>query len=143
MTLPASFGRWLKSKLNASKKWLLGGTILVIFVLQGIEFIEIPFIKKLDGFASDMRLRSTLPMGQDKRIVIADIDEASLQIYGQWPGNRHYLAPVSYTQRTLPTKFNVKTTLVAGSVTKKPAINHICATELTNKSYTKSLTIPY
>ena len=92
MTLPASFGRWIKSKLISSNKWLLGGAILVIFVLQGIEVIHIPFIKKLDGFASDMRLRSTLPMGQDARIVIADIDEASLQVYGQWPWNRHYLA---------------------------------------------------
>ena len=87
-----SIGNILKIKLGKLKKWLLGLIILLTFVLQGMEVLQIPFIKKLDGFASDMRLRSTLPMGQDARIVIADIDEKSLQVYGQWPWNRHYLA---------------------------------------------------
>lgn len=88
----SSIALLINSKLNKLKKWLLGSIILLIFVLQGIEVIEIPFIKKLDGFASDMRLRTTLPLGQDERIIIADIDENSLQVYGQWPWNRHHLA---------------------------------------------------
>jgi len=92
-----SIGHFLKIKLSKLKKWLLGLIILLTFVLQGMEVLQIPFIKKLDGFASDMRLRSTLPMGQDSRIIIADIDEASLQVYGQWPWNRHYLAQLVET----------------------------------------------
>jgi adenylate cyclase len=93
----SSITSWLKLKFKAANKWLLGCTILLIFVLQGIEVIQIPFIKKLDGFASDMRLRTTLPLGQDSRIAIADIDEKSLQVYGQWPWNRHHLATLMDT----------------------------------------------
>mgnify|MGYP000123055562 CR=1 FL=1 len=88
----ASMTPWLKLKFKASKKWLVGSAILLMFLLQGIEVFQIPFIKKLDGFASDMRLRTTLPLGQDSRIVIADIDEKSLLTFGQWPWNRHHLA---------------------------------------------------
>ena len=87
-----SVSQYIRLKFKHTKKWLLGSTILLVFLLQGMEVVQIPFIKKLDGLASDMRLRTTLPLGQDSRIVIADIDENSLQVFGQWPWNRHHLA---------------------------------------------------
>lgn len=82
----------LKRLFLSSGKWIAGSFLLLIFLLQGIHAIDIPFFKKLEGISADLRLNATLPLGIDERIVIADIDEASLSVYGQWPWNRHHLA---------------------------------------------------
>jgi adenylate cyclase len=82
----------MKEKIKAAAKWLIGSAILIVFVLHGFNAATLPVVERLDGMASDMRLRTTLPLGIDQRIIIADIDEISLNAYGQWPWNRHYLA---------------------------------------------------
>ena len=43
-------------------------------------------------FTSDLRLKLTMPKGIDDRVVIADIDEDSIQDVGRWPWNRAILA---------------------------------------------------
>lgn len=48
--------------------------------------------ERLDKFIYDVRLRATMPQTSDRRVVIVDIDEASLQVYGQWPWARSRLA---------------------------------------------------
>jgi len=75
-----------------SLKWLLGSSLVLIFFLQGTGLINLSLLTSLEGNAADLRLKSTLPGGIDQRIVIVDIDEKSLEKYGQWPWNRHYLA---------------------------------------------------
>ncbi len=50
------------------------------------------FIDRFDAFIYDARLRATMPGTLDERIVIVDIDEASLAEYGRWPWSRHHLA---------------------------------------------------
>jgi adenylate cyclase len=51
-----------------------------------------PFLDALDYFIYDARLRATMPRTLDPRIVIVDIDDASLQQLGQWPWRRDQLA---------------------------------------------------
>jgi adenylate cyclase len=82
----------MRQAIRASAKWLIGTAIILTFVLHGFHVLPLPVLDRLDGMASDMRLRTTLPMGIDDRIIIADIDEKSLNAYGQWPWNRHHLA---------------------------------------------------
>lgn len=50
------------------------------------------FIERLDAMFYDARLRTTLPQTIDERIVIIDIDEASLAELGRWPWSRHHMA---------------------------------------------------
>ncbi|MGJ7509481.1 CHASE2 domain-containing protein [Variovorax sp. GT1P44] len=51
-----------------------------------------PFLEKIDNFIYDARLRATMPRTLDPRIVIVDIDDPSLQQFGQWPWSRDKLA---------------------------------------------------
>ncbi|MBO9514410.1 MAG: adenylate/guanylate cyclase domain-containing protein [Variovorax sp.] len=51
-----------------------------------------PAIDALDHFLYDARLRATMPRTLDPRIVIVDIDDASLQQLGQWPWRRDQVA---------------------------------------------------
>lgn len=53
---------------------------------------RLPLLVRLDQFIYDARLRATMPRTLDPRIVIVDIDEASLQQFGQWPWSRDKLA---------------------------------------------------
>lgn len=54
-----------------------------------------PVLDGLDLFMADWRLRLTLPGRLDPRIVIVDIDDASLQAVGQWPWGRDKLATLT------------------------------------------------
>jgi len=51
-----------------------------------------PLIDRLDHILYDTRLEATMPRTRDARIVIVDIDDASLQEIGQWPWSRDKLA---------------------------------------------------
>jgi len=56
------------------------------------KVLEIPYIDAVENLLYDTRVRLTAPRGQDKRIVIAAIDEASLRVEGHWPWTRDKLA---------------------------------------------------
>ncbi|MET3493833.1 CHASE2 domain-containing protein [Variovorax boronicumulans] len=49
-------------------------------------------LKRLDHLIYDIRLRATMPQTLDPRVVIVDVDDASLARQGQWPWARDTLA---------------------------------------------------
>jgi adenylate cyclase len=63
-----------------------------LFVLYSAQVFEWRFLRHLENLAYDLRLQLTLPKGQDKRVVIIDIDEKSLAAEGRWPWGRDRLA---------------------------------------------------
>ncbi|AMM26734.1 guanylate cyclase [Variovorax sp. PAMC 28711] len=65
---------------------------VVLALAHATGLYRFSFIDRLDNFIYDVRLRSTLPRTLDPRIVIVDIDDASLQAMGQWPWSRDKLA---------------------------------------------------
>jgi adenylate cyclase len=70
--------------------WVLAPVVLgVLHASGGVSF---QFLERLEHLLYDVRLRATLPHTPDGRIVIVDIDEASLQRVGQWPWGRDKMA---------------------------------------------------
>ena len=53
---------------------------------------RLPVLDSLDHLIYDTRLRATMPRTLDTRIVIVDVDDASLARQGQWPWARDKLA---------------------------------------------------
>ena len=70
------------------KQILLGMLLGLLFLGHGAKFYQIPLLNTLDSFVYDARLRLTAKGGVDERIVILDIDEASLTEMGRWPWSR-------------------------------------------------------
>ena len=71
--------------------------IALLLILHASGYVSLPLLNQLELFAYDARLRLTLPGGIDPRIVIVDIDEASLLREGQWPWPRQRLAQLVET----------------------------------------------
>ncbi|VWX59499.1 Adenylate cyclase [Burkholderiales bacterium 8X] len=61
-------------------------------VLHASGLWRLSVLDRLDLYIYDVRMRATMPRTLDPRIVIVDIDEASLQRHGQWPWSRDKLA---------------------------------------------------
>ncbi len=61
---------------------------LLLFALNAYGKIKLPITDRLEHIAYDVRLRLTMPNKVDKRVVIVDVDEYSLQAEGQWPWSR-------------------------------------------------------
>ena len=70
----------------------LGLLVLVLFVGHAATWWRLGFVEQLENTAYDQRLRWTMPLGLDKRVVIVDIDEKSLTAEGRWPWGRDKLA---------------------------------------------------
>ncbi len=70
--------------------WLL--LPLVVGVLQASGAVSFQFLERLEDLIYDVRLRATLPRTLDERIVIIDVDEASLERVGHWPWGRDKMA---------------------------------------------------
>ncbi|TIC82322.1 CHASE2 domain-containing protein [Crenobacter intestini] len=68
--------------------WLL----CLPFVLGALGVLALPGLARLEGWLHDSRLALTAPGGVDPRVVIVDIDEASLARLGQWPWPRQTVA---------------------------------------------------
>ena len=66
--------------------------LLIIFALHAGGGIQLQLIDKLEQFTYDTRLKLTLSEAFDPRIMIVDVDEASLREEGHWPWSRHRLA---------------------------------------------------
>jgi adenylate cyclase len=66
--------------------------IVLIFLMNAWGALNLGFIQRLENYSYDLRLQWTMPGTLDKRIVILDIDEKSLQEQGHWPWPRNKLA---------------------------------------------------
>jgi adenylate cyclase len=71
---------------------LLGLLVVISFLMYAAGYVRWDVLRRLDDIAYDIRLRLTMPGGQDRRIVIVDVDEKSLAIEGHWPWPRDRLA---------------------------------------------------
>ncbi|CAN5804925.1 adenylate/guanylate cyclase domain-containing protein [soil metagenome] len=68
--------------------------VLLAFI-HAAGVYKFPFVDRLDLSIYDVRLRATLPRTLDPRVVIVDIDDPSLQEFGQWPWSRDKLAALT------------------------------------------------
>jgi len=66
--------------------------ITLPFLLNTLGVVHLGFIQRLENYTYDLRLQWTMPNTIDKRIVILDVDEKSLQEQGHWPWPRNDLA---------------------------------------------------
>ena len=66
--------------------------VLAIFVAHAAQWVRIGFVEQMENIAYDQRLLWTMPRSMDNRIVIVDIDEASLTAEGRWPWSRNKVA---------------------------------------------------
>jgi adenylate cyclase len=70
----------------------LGLLILFTLLLHTAGLIELGWMHRFETYSYDLRLQATMPGGVDRRIVIVDIDDKSLNEQGQWPWPRNKLA---------------------------------------------------
>jgi len=84
---------------------VLSLALVLPFLLHAAGVIPIGVFKQLENYAYDARLNLTLPDTRDERIVIVEIDEASLKEVGRWPWPRDTLAKLV---DQLYQKYNVK-----------------------------------
>lgn len=66
--------------------------LVVLMMLHASGWFPLRLLTQLEQLAYDTRVRLTLPGGLDTRVVIVDIDEASLRQEGQWPWPRARVA---------------------------------------------------
>ncbi|MFT5415058.1 MAG: adenylate cyclase [Gammaproteobacteria bacterium] len=66
--------------------------VLFFYLSHAADWFRIGFINQMENIAYDKRLLLTMPETVDKRIVIVDIDEASLTAEGRWPWGRDKLS---------------------------------------------------
>ncbi len=83
-----------KSHFFKQQAWRIGLSLIIVpvILLHITSIWPIDFIQRLENYAYDMRLKSTMPDTVDPRIVIVDIDEASLKQQGHWPWQRPKIA---------------------------------------------------
>jgi len=72
----------------------LGIAMMFLIVFHVTGHFPIPLLTTLDNQIYDLRLRLTLPKNVDKKVVIIDIDEKSLEKIGQWPWDRKTMAKI-------------------------------------------------
>lgn len=70
----------------------LSFVVVLFFVSHAAQWTPVSFIQQMENIAYDKRLLMTMPNTVDDRIVIVDIDEASLTAEGRWPWGRDKLA---------------------------------------------------
>ncbi len=72
----------------------ISAALLLVFALhvQGVR--QYVLIDRIESYLYDARVQLTMPNTVDERIVIVDIDEASLSVLGQWPWSRETLARI-------------------------------------------------
>lgn len=66
--------------------------LMLMFIFHTMRWFELPLVQQIENIAYDMRVRLTVPNTVDSRIVIVDIDEASLAEVGRWPWGRDTIA---------------------------------------------------
>ena len=72
----------------------LGFALVALMLVNALGGLKLDFVQRLESYAYDLRLQWTMSHSLDKRIVILDIDEKSLQQQGHWPWPRNRLARI-------------------------------------------------
>lgn len=72
--------------------WALLGFALTFTLLHASGVVPLRVLQQLDLAIDDARLRAAVPGTKDPRIVIVDIDDASLARIGRWPWPRERIA---------------------------------------------------
>ncbi|RYF73600.1 MAG: CHASE2 domain-containing protein, partial [Comamonadaceae bacterium] len=85
----------MKWRRRHAPRIALTALVLLLALAQAGGWMRLPFVDALDAFIYDARLRLTQSHAPDTRIVIVDIDDASLQRYGQWPWRRDRMAQLT------------------------------------------------
>jgi len=70
----------------------IGAGLALVAAALALFVIPNPFSARVEDIAYDLRVRATLPSHHDDRIVIVDIDDASLAREGRWQWPRDRLA---------------------------------------------------
>ncbi len=73
-------------------RYVLSLLIVPIMLLNVAGIIHLEFVQRLENYTYDLRLNWAMPGTVDKRVVIVDIDEKSLQKQGHWPWSRNKIA---------------------------------------------------
>lgn len=73
-------------------RWALLGLSLALTLVHASGVLPLRFLQQIDLAIDDARLRAALPGTKDPRIVIVDIDDASLARLGRWPWPRERMA---------------------------------------------------
>ncbi len=78
------------------KRYLIRAFLAILLTLGSMGHIagifDYPYVDEIENLLYDTRVRLSAPLGVDERIVIAAIDEASLEAHGHWPFTRDKLA---------------------------------------------------
>ncbi len=75
-------------------RYALSLAVTFVFLLHVAGWLNIPVLTSLEHLAYDARISLTLPKVTDKKVVIIDIDEKSLQKIGRWPWNRDVMSKI-------------------------------------------------
>ncbi len=73
-------------------RWALLGFALALTLMHASGLLPLRPLQQIDLAIDDARLRATMPGTRDPRIVVVDIDDASLARLGRWPWPRERLA---------------------------------------------------
>ena len=71
---------------------LLSALPLMLLLPHAFGQLPLGFLQRFENYLYDVRIRWTMPLVRDPRIVIVDIDEASLTAEGEWPWSRAVFA---------------------------------------------------
>ncbi|MGQ0384737.1 MAG: CHASE2 domain-containing protein [Gammaproteobacteria bacterium] len=74
---------------------LLSALPLLFFVLHAARVVPLEFVQRIEQYLYDVRVGWMMPAVVDPRVVIVDIDEASLAAEGQWPWPRRKIAALN------------------------------------------------
>ncbi|MDC8759101.1 CHASE2 domain-containing protein [Janthinobacterium fluminis] len=80
-------GTWRKSVAKYAARWALGLALTLAGAAQVVGLLDSALVERLDLMAADLRMRLE-PARLDRRVVIVDIDEKSLNAVGRFPWSR-------------------------------------------------------
>ncbi|MFZ2508934.1 MAG: CHASE2 domain-containing protein, partial [Steroidobacteraceae bacterium] len=92
MSAAARIAGYWTNATQALQRMLLSALPLLFFVLHATGLLPLEFIQRIENYLYDVRVEFMMPRVVDPRIVIVDIDEASLAAEGQWPWPRAKVA---------------------------------------------------
>jgi len=84
-----------KSAGPVLQRLVLSAIPLLFFVLHATGIVPLEFVQRIENYLYDVRVQWMMPGVVDPRVVIVDIDEASLAAEGQWPWPRRKIAALN------------------------------------------------